>query len=321
MIKKTMVFSLKVFLLVLTLSQIVLADTILFPVINVNPGNVATIVSITNYATTTSPKLKYIYRHKSITESGQPNLAGSCATYSFFNETYASDLLSFDVSAAFDNGSALFADSNSYANKFNLATSTPSRAYLLVTHADSAGNRVSVGENASLYGEVIMIDIVNGAAWGYKGVNDKLNEDYTFKSVDKSGGVYDAMSDNATQKRPVTVLPSNEWTTRLFITPVNSNMDSANNSAIVTLDTTVFGRNGSTYVITPTSKTVNCTGAFDLVDMLDSTTKALFETSGGAVKVKLSSGSALIYKLEYTTNISKYKGVINNGYLLSNYEN
>jgi len=321
MLKKIISFSLKVFVAVFLLSKIVQADTILFPVINVNPGNVATIVSITNYATTTSPKLKYIYRHKSIYDGALPNLSGNCSTYSFFNETYASDLVSFDISAKFDNGSALYTDSNIYTNKFNLPASTASRAYMLVTHADSAGNRTNVGEKNSLYGEVIMMDIVNGAAWGYRGVNDKLNEDYTFQAVDKSGGVYDAMSDNVTQTRPMTILPSNEWTTRLFITPINANMDSANNSAIVTIDTTVFGRNGSTYVITPTSKTVNCTGAFDVTDMLDSTTKALFETSGGAVKVKLSSGSAIIYKLEYTTNITKYKGVINNGYLISSYEN
>jgi len=318
---KLIYLSLKTILVVLFLTNLTQADTLLFPVVNVNPSNVATIVSVTNDAATTSPKLKYIYRHKITTENGQANLAGTCAAYSFFNETYIHDLVSFDASATFDGGSALYTDSNTYANKFNLPVTTASRAVLLVTHADSAGNRIDVNEKSSLSGEVIMMDVANGAAWGYRGVNDKNREDYNFQTVYKGGGVYDAMTDNATQNKPVTVLPTNEWTTRLFVTPIGENMDSANNSAVVSIDATVMARNGSTYVITPSAKTINCTGAVDIVDMLDSTTKAAFENSGGAVKLKVNSGSAIIYKLEYTVNVTKYKGVINNAYLLSTYEN
>lgn len=317
---KLIYLSLKTILFVVFLTNLTQADTILFPVVNVNPSNVATIVSITNNAATTSPKLKYIYRHKATTDNGQPNLTGTCASYSFFNETYANDLVSFDVSGTFDSGSALYTDSNAYANKFNLPVTTASRAILLVTHADIAGNRTDVNEKSSLSGEVIMMDVVNGAAWGYRGVNDKNREDYNFQTAYKSGGVYEAI-DNSTQGRTVTVLPANEWTTRLFVTPIGDNMESANNSAVVSIDATVMARNGSTYVITPSAKTINCTGAVDIVDMLDSTTRAAFETSGGAVKLKVNSGSAIIYKLEFTTKIDKYKGVINNGYVVSAYEN
>lgn len=303
-------------------------DTLLFPVIAVNPPNVTTVVSVVTRPgiPVSVTHLKYIYRYKDTYVGSAPNHDGVCSSQSFVRPTYAGDLVSFDASGSLGAGDALFNDTDSYGGGgFALGGSGPRRAYLLVTHADSAGSPINVSNYINLYGEAIVMDIAYGAAWGYKAINDDTREDYTFKSTDDGGGIMNCLPGHAYSSRRVAFFPPDEWTTRFFVTPIGSNMDTANLSATVNFFTSALGgiydRIG-TQVTTATSitKEVVCTGAVDLSELMDASMYANIEYSGGWTWFEVSSGTAVVYKLEYVVDDSTYGGTNNNAYLFSTYD-
>lgn len=240
--------------------------------------------------------------------------------------TYSGDLVSFDASGSLGAGDAIFNDTDSYGSGgFALGGSGPRRAYLLVTHADSTGSPVNVGYDWSLNGEAIVMDIAYGAAWGYKAINDDTREDYTFLSTDDGGGVMNCLPSNTFTNRRVAFFPPDEWTTRFFVTPIGSNMDTANLSATVQLMTSasagIYDRIG-TQMTTATSitKEVVCTGAVNLSELMDASMYANIEHLGGWTWFSVSPGTAVVYKLEYVVDDSTYGGTNNNAYLLSVYD-
>lgn len=297
------------------------ADTILFPVIAVNQPNVTTIVSVTNRPGGTSTHLHYIYRLKETLVGGLPNISGTCASQAFTRPTLDGDLVSFDASGVMNSGDALFGDTNSYGGSFDIGGTGARRAYLLVTNSDAAGTRVDVGQQ-DLAGEAIIMDILTGAAWGYRAINDWTREDYTFTNVDDGGGVWSALPSNGYNSRRFTFFPPNEWNTRFFVTPIGSNMNTANLTATVNLysDFSVYDRNGTSYTFTPIDKSVTCTAGIDLSSMVDSTVWSALQTIGGWSWFRVSSGDAIVYKLEYVVNNPTYGGTNNNGYLLSTFD-
>lgn len=295
------------------------ADTILFPVIATNAPSVTTIVTVLNRIGTSSTHLHYTYRHKDALVGGVPNLTGSCTTVQFTRPTVAGDLVSFDPSGTFNSGNALFGDTNSYGGGFGLGLSGARRAYLLVSHSNAAGTRVNVGNNQNLGGEAVIMDIATGAAWGGPGINDSTREDYTFVNHDDGGGVWSALPSNGFNNRRLPFFPLNEWTTRMFVTGIGTNMNSANITVSVGLTSDVIDRQGTQFTFTPPNQDVTCTGAVDLTTLFDSTVRAAVENVGGWTWFAVKSGDAIVYKLEFVVNDPTYGGTVNNGYLLSSY--
>jgi len=298
---------------------VALADTILFPVIAVNQPNVTTIVSVFNRPSASSTHLHYIYRYKDSLVGSAPNYTGTCATVSFTRNTIAGDLVSFDASGVFGSGNALFNDSNTYDGTFDMGLTGAKRAYLLVTNSNSTGTRIDVSQDLSLGGEAILMDIAEGAAWGYRAVNDDGVQNYNFNYTGDGGGVTNALD---FFNRWFSFFPPNEWKTRFFITPIGDSMDTANLSATVSINsgtTGVWDRSGTERTFTATQN-VTCTAGVDLEDLMDSTTFSAVENIGGWAWFQNSTpaaGSILVYKLEWVNNDSTYGGTNNNAYLLS----
>ncbi|MCG2721654.1 MAG: hypothetical protein L6290_06535, partial [Thermodesulfovibrionales bacterium] len=310
-------------IMVLAFTNVVLADTILFPVIAVNQPNVTTIVSVFNRPGASSSHLHFIYRLKCTFDgcgtSGTPNHTGNCVSQSFTRNTLDSDLVSFDASGVLNGGNALFNDPNVYDGNFSIGGIGARRAYLLVTNSTSGG-RVDVGNPLALGGEAIIMDIAAGAAWGYRAVNDDLREDYNFNYIGDGGGVTNALDFFS---RWFSFFPPNEWTTRFFITPIGDSMNSANLTGTVSLSASggsgIYDRGGTQYLFTQ-DQNVTCTAGVNLSDLIDSTALSAVQNTGGWAwfrNMTSATGSMLVYKLEYVVNNPAYGGTNNNAYLLS----
>lgn len=293
------------------------ADTVLFPVIATNYPYVTTIVSVTNQGPT-SAYLKYIYRYKPTISGGVPNYTGGCFVDNFVRPTWAPDLVSFDASGSFNNGFALFNDTDNYVGSFDIIASGANRSYLLVTHSDSAGNRVNVGSNQVLSGEAIIMDIFSGAAWGYKAVNDPSREDFTFTNTNLQNSIWTG------EKVRFSFFPLSTWTTRFFVTPIGSDMHNTDLTSTIQLYRAnpivegINGRAGNFYSFSR-PQLVRCTAAVNLVDLLDSTSFAALYHTGGWGRIGIPSGSAAyIYKLEFVVNNPTYGGTNNNAFILTN---
>jgi len=323
----------------LLFSKTTKADTILFPYI-VKSDTVTTLISVVN-KTLSASYLKYIYRHK---DANQP--VANCDVTSFKRPTSENDLISFDVAGRFNEGNALFNDTNSYmyGDTFHLKDTGVKRGYLLVTHSNNLGERVSVGSEG-LYGEAVIIDVVTGGAWGYRAINDREREDYTFTDTGTGSALYtieEACIPNPIYGEPPYCYPStpgesrtfiffppNEWVTRFFVTPIGNGMDTENLTGRVNVVSKiispaaplggVYGRGGGYAMGDTFAKDLTCVAAFDLVDFMDSTARAAVENIGGwAYFYNLGlTNPVVIYKLEYVLNNSAYGGTINNGYCLS----
>jgi len=323
--KKALLSTLAILLLLGSFS-VAKADTVLFPVVATNPPNVTTIISVTNQGPS-SDFLTYIYSYKpTFLGGGAPNYSGGCSVQSFVQPTFAPDIVSFDVSATFNEGFALFNDPDSYTSNFDLALpqgSGPQRAYLLVTNSDESGNRVDVGATSSLRGEAVLLDILFGAAWGYKAINDTSGEDFSFLSVSDNGALVNVMNPTLDDSTRFTFFPFSDWTTRFFVTPVGFDMDITDLASTLRLYQTnpivpgINGRGGDMYSFN-IPQTVVCTGAVNLTDLLDSTAFSALENTGGWGRISVDSGdAAVIYKLEFVVNNPTFGGTNNNGFLLS----
>ncbi len=321
-IRKIILIPLLSFFLFSIISSFAIADTLLFPVIAVNQPYVTTIVTVINEAETSKAAyLRYTYRVKDSLVGGEPNITGECSSVSFTRPTYFRDMVSFDASGIMNSGNALFGDTDSYSGGFGLGLTGPKRAYLLVSHSNSSGARVDVDSFTKLSGEAIIMDIASGAAWGYKAINDTTREDYTFTI----SGVTSAIQYGSYNFRSFGFFPMNEWTTRFFVTPIGSDMNTSNLQSKVRLSTTlhVLNRNGVEFSFTPPEISPVCTAAIDLGSLLDSTTKAAVETTGGFSRFCVQSGGSqpgspvIAYKLEYVLNNPTYGGTNNNAYLIT----
>lgn len=225
--KKILLVLLFVSLMMAPLAQ---ADTIIFPYINDNPGNVSTIISVINgtgtIGTTNIPALHYRYLTKTHTAAA----IDPCIEWNFYRPTSENDLVSFDVSASVGDGKALFGDPgagfdsttmlqrtyNAGVNApffHDLTTPKPRRGYLLVSHAASMTGP-DVRTEAPLDGEAVLFDIVNGAAWGYRaGLN--TSGDYVFATSDEI-----LVENGYSFYENTMIMPPNQFTQRYFVTPI-----------------------------------------------------------------------------------------------------
>jgi len=305
-------------------AQKTFADSLLFPYI-AKSGAVTTIISIVNNDSSNS-HLKLIYRFKGASANE------TCNSFVRTFDLSPHQMVSFDIAGHMNEGKALFSDS--FGNtQFHLDTASSNRGYLLIAQVDSSGNLIS-GREGTLYGEAILIDISTGGAWGYKALNDPSSEDYSFtydpailyaaviivdRFCNSLGVCYEfprIVSPGET--KPFSFFPLSKWNTKFFITPVGSNMDTAN-LAISAFLSKVYDRDGTLLAENELSQDIKCVGALSLRDLLSPSLQSELENTGGWAELSVGGFGvgAFILKLEYSINDPSYGGTVNNAYCFS----
>jgi hypothetical protein len=249
-------------LLVMMASGGAYASSILFHYINSNPGNLSTIVNVINTATdVTMPcafpnemTLHYRYMTKPIEGTGSAAI-DVCQERNFSRPTTPDDLVTFDVAGDINGGDAMFNDLTDYnagagAPSFDLPNfgfTDPRRGYLLVTHQcggaeiplESTDAAVGVGngqlerEDMELDGETMLLDVVNGAAWGYRAEQTyaTFTGAYSFAGITggrnpvvgattEQLGENDFLVGNGPIWEKAVLYPPDEFRTRFCVTPL-----------------------------------------------------------------------------------------------------
>ncbi|OGW37763.1 MAG: hypothetical protein A2Y97_03710 [Nitrospirae bacterium RBG_13_39_12] len=235
-----------------------MADTILFPYINSNPGNLATIVSTINTGNEVSEgcvlladtlRLHYRYFTKPVAGAGSEPI-DACDERDFMRPTTLADIVSFDVSGQVGGGTALFGDATNYnwgagAPNFDLPTvggfADARRGYLLVTHHCAGVTNLDMHSgNNNLDGDAMLVDVVNGAAWGYRAViaDPALMGPYAFSPIGAGatpafGMTSDLLSEpivpvavpyagvnRYARNQAVPIYPPDDFQTRFMVTPL-----------------------------------------------------------------------------------------------------
>jgi len=349
-------------------------SSILFPYINSNKGNVSTIISVINAknasynsgsSTKSSGALHYRYFHKKLDAPSWE----CCEERNFCRPTTDKDLVSFDVSGYFDSGNqgqAMFGDATNYnsgagAPRFdlgNLGFSDGRRGYLVVTHADSPQSCQDMvnGEVLSgglLDGEAMVVDIVNGAAWSYRAIQNTRGGVYTFVRTndDPCDSQFDALLENDYQ--PAAIYPPDSFLTRIFVTPLRSENDSTmitgqNKTKLLLTDSSgvpgVYDRNEN-FVSGGKGVDICCVAGVSLYDLASSTNlwgswinsqggwshatlrdpSNPFQNSTAPSYINLGSDyakyyyDAIVIKLQFTTNGALVGGIINSADLIKSY--
>ncbi len=222
------------------------ADTVLFPWV-IKDNAISTLISLVNTADPGSYKVRYhlIYEYKATTNNDQTE---KCEEFDFCVPTSFNDVLVFDAAGNFNDGAALFGDTGAGAvtyktvqanNSLALPVDGPRRAFLMVTNeiytTEQCGVAPYVGIEDTLYGEAMVVDIANGAAWGYRAYNPYRNAgdwlNFSDNGVDPAAlpsDAYGEVLDGADEMTKVVLLPPNNFCTKMFITPVYTNQWAGN---------------------------------------------------------------------------------------------
>lgn len=229
------------------------ADEILFPYV-VSSQTVATILSVINNADinfdgTAPSNLHYRYYYKS--GSNAANNTASCQEVNRSLPSSANDIVTFDAAGQFanDNLGILFENTkrsvlpsagNQGYGKSSFAllkgVTQPVRAFLIVDNNDFTGGAAGFGTRETLAGEAIVLEFVNGAAWGYQaynaagryitdGAGNLLRTNaYDFSDFSETAGEVIAGQSNLGYA-PVAIAPFNatggELLTKFFVTPIS----------------------------------------------------------------------------------------------------
>ena len=238
-----------------------MADSVMFPWI-VRNTNVTTLLSVVQTSEISSTcrqsahfqaTLHYQYWHKPACHPSSPagtcvnNLTGACEEYDIWRPTSQNDIVSFDAGGIMNLGQPLFNDLPGREGIVNYGPNpdfslkdvavNPTRGFLLV---DNNNSTCFEDENeASIYGEAMILELNNGAGWGYVAYNgvgggtDGPNNEPALGFSDGSdlqGEVlrsprwYDSTSadDGAElEATPAVLLPLNKFKTKFFMTPIN----------------------------------------------------------------------------------------------------
>ena len=275
------------------------AATIMFPYINSNPGNLSTIVSTINTATIgdlgctdpTGQTLQLHYRY--MTKSVDAASIDACEEKDFYRPSTTDDLVTFDAAGEINDGEAMFSDPTDYndgvgAPSFDLPTqgfSDARRGYLLVNHRCSVDGEVELDGAGQLDGEVMLLDVVNGAAWGYQAIlaDQDVIGNHAFASASAvnpvTGTTTELLSEdtNGTNNQQVVLYPPDEFQTRFFVTPLVLNVD-----AIATSD---MGQTAKTLQKRTRIRLLNADGIVGVTDRDEDT-----GSGGGAVHVRCVAG-------------------------------
>jgi len=335
-------------------------DALLFPYV-VTSNTVASIVSVVNTDTTGRLFVEYLFK-KTLAHNSECSSSGRREVDSAQN-----DLVSFEVNNTFTgpfagtDGGPLFNDPATNVtytgDDFTMNQPKPQRGYLIVDDGDNDG--------PDLYGEAVILETASGAAWGYRAENPVNNaftapNGPTFDSStpgltagetnDITGEALDA--DNNTDEVGLTLLPRNEWVTKLFVTPLGDTTQRACADCSVVLNLTrdsggftdgLFDRDANP-LSGSTPVNVVCVSGVDVRDLISATVEATINAQGGWGFVDIDPGlpttaqgttsntenAAVVIKLEFnetaTQHISpklsnSFSGVVNSAVWLRNRDN
>jgi hypothetical protein len=327
------------------------ADVALFPYV-VNSPTVTTLVTIVDQGgnnvgydssgNTPGGRLHWRLHYKA--GANATNNTAFCDEVNYYLPSSPNDIQTVDLGGVFgaNTKGVLFNDA-SINNNWNAGT-TATINYMLGKAAGATQRGVLFVHNAentpaqTLYGEAMIIDFSTGAAWGYQallrdngGSNDQTAFDFSAQATNAFGSPPDI----------VTFMPTNETTTRIFVTPVNSggSMLGANGASIagwdrlnarVTLQTgtgVAFDRDEN-LVSGSVQHNVVCVGAVDVTQMMTSGAAAVLANGGwgtlaispGNVNGAAPTGLAVATKLEFNTtgklNGQAIPGTFNNGFIM-----
>jgi hypothetical protein len=300
------------------------ADAIMFPWV-VKSATVSTIISVVNtsgavgvffpgvYSVSGIPltlHYQYIYKGTTANTATEP-----CLEVDFTRQTSLNDIVTFDAAGAIGGGKPLFNDTalnTPYSNlRFDMGdgVAAPRRAYLLV---DNTTGGLTTGDGA-LYGEAILMELNEGAAWGYIAYNASGSQSTTALDFSDGNDLYGEVINQLSpggnpgpEYTPVVLLNPNDATTKFFVTPIDAglNFQEASNLACITPPTTpnqrklsinsqiqfvTFGTtafNGGIYdndeeiLSFTTPKNVVCTAALGLDEIMDSGVFVPWKNSG-----------------------------------------
>lgn len=341
------------------------AESILFPYV-AKGTTVDTLVTVIN--TTTSAQnthLYYQYWTKSAGTAGTvAENTAACARYSFYRPTTQNDIVTFSVSglSVTGSGNAMFGDTTNYTvsgdSTFHTIQTGDRFGYLLVI-TSNADTLAGVGSSPSalnaIDGEAVLYDIANGAMWGYRALPSNTNAAAAATTASLvfattfDGGAYGnivaANSNGVTRailtdgttgtSRPrIDIYPPNQFTGRLFVTPVypvgddltNTMQNIANRTVNVAL-TREDGANGmydrnEAPRDAGNTRNVICAARLsvaDLVDPLLSSASPYYTTGGwayvdvdGLGTVGAATGVASVLDLKFGA-ITGQSGTINDG--------
>ena len=323
------------------------ADALFFPYVVTSP-TVASILSIVNTDPDGELFLNYFTKNSlAATASCTDQLRNRV-------DSATNDIVTFEANGAFvegvesATGGPLFNDPavavTYVGDNFTMGPlSTTTRAFLVADDNDNDGE--------DLYGEAIILETQGGAAWGYR----------AFNGADDGGALtggnapeFDAPSDvlgealdvdNGTDAAAVTLLPTNEWETRFFVTPLSDgNQRCTNCNAAIKLTRDkgeaalgIFDRDTTPFTGTNAEIVeVVCVHGVDLTDLLPASVEAAVGDQGGWGYVNIDVGSvggetafaATVIKLEFNSvqfvspsTFNSFNGTVNTAVWLRNVDN
>lgn len=325
---------------ILTASVSAQADSVLLPWI-VKDSSLSTLVTVVNTFDPTPRKVRFhlLYWYKRTTDNRQTE---TCEEVDFCVPTSYNDIIVFDAAGNFNGGSPLFGDTAVQGVKYTTVQGTslalpvagPRRAYLIITNEaytnEVCGAADVVGNEDSIYAEAMVVDIKNGAAWGYDGYNPR-NVDTTAplwwaNFADNSTAPTDALGQIVASDKGefafLTILPPDVGiTTKLFVTPIGTNMFlNGNNRVVSKLYCSLDGLGGmydydERCISFDTVKEVVCTDASTIDHYVSSGAWTIFKNTkaeGWAYlylpNVAGSTRQAAIGKLEYSIGAASFDG-------------
>jgi hypothetical protein len=318
------------------------ASTIMGAYINSNPGNLSTLVTVINlYKVDCNPgetqKLHYSYWTKLIAAPHDK----CCEERDFFRITTDKDIVTFDVAGVVNCGEAMFNDGTDYgtgggAPRFdlpNMGWTEPRRGFMLVNHACDLRD-LPAQADGGLDGELMYLDIVNGAAWSDR----MIYQEYDSPSAWFNYSYFETMEEDFNDA--VAIYPPAEFCTKFIVTPLANDDDWATGIHDMSLSLGilqakiarfglyagndpwhlfpgVFDRDENT-VSGGAPIDICCTAALGLMELLGGSFGAWFDDQGGWAWARLSNPiglysvgaadkanadlvdyNAIVYKLQY----------------------
>jgi hypothetical protein len=305
--------------------SVVHADSMLFPYIAAS-NTVASVISVVNRDQSNELFLNYFTKDSLVNTASCTDQLRRRFTSNF------NDLVSFEANGKFQgdvpsaNGGPLFNDpagATTYGGvNFTMGPLTvPRRAFLIVDDNDNDGE--------DLYGEAFLLETQGGAAWGYRGYNaaadfGQTGVNYPEFDAIPDGGIGSPTNDNLgevldeqnnTDTAAVTLLPTDEWNTSFFVTPISTGdqrlCTNCNAAIKLTRDKTenalgLFDRDSNPLTGSNIVEVI-CVSGVSLTELLPANLQATVAQQGGWGYVNVDAGTAggnsvpgaVVMKLEF----------------------
>lgn len=198
------------------------STAIMYPYVVGNPGVVSTLLTFIQ----TDTNVTKPYVHMAYWVKGDPNDVSSACQHSvdFFVESSENNIAVFDAANFIENGNAMFGDNVTKelgGNPLGIDNGGVAWRGFVAMEALSDSSCAAANFDGNLTGEAMVLELVNGAAWGYAALEaDTANSAVRVCNVTADvfmGPQVNFRSPNAT---PVGIKPMDEFKTVFFVTPL-----------------------------------------------------------------------------------------------------